>query len=116
MGRDYTREEMLVEVRSAVVRLGEGSSRSDLRRYSDDELFRFAVAYLWLRLAEPICQLVKRRLVGDEAKRTWEGMCPVRNALAHDREEDIDYLRLWSNLPTTLALTSAQIDRLQATS
>jgi len=114
MGRVYTREEMLVEAGAAVARLGESSSRGDQRRYSDDELFRFALAYLWLRLAEPICQLVTRRLVGDEAIHTWEGMCPVRNALAHDREEDIDYLRLWSTLPTTLAVTSAPVDRLLA--
>ena len=48
MGRVYTREGVLVAARAAVARLGEGSSRGGLWRY-DDELFRFAVAYLWLR-------------------------------------------------------------------
>jgi hypothetical protein len=28
-----------------------------IRAY-DDEVFRFGLAYLWLRLAEPTCQLV----------------------------------------------------------
>ena len=52
---------MLVEVGAAVARLGEVSSLADLRRYSDDEVFRCAVAYLLLRLTEPVCQLVTRR-------------------------------------------------------
>lgn len=52
---------MLVEVGAVVARLGEVSSLGDLRRYSDDEVFRCVVAYLWLRFTEPVRQIITRR-------------------------------------------------------
>ncbi|MDQ1250837.1 MAG: hypothetical protein QG597_5217 [Actinomycetota bacterium] len=67
MGREYTRQELLVEA-AAAAKLLEVGGRGDLRRYSDDEVFQYAVAYRWLRLAEPTCQLVTRRLVGGDAQ------------------------------------------------
>jgi hypothetical protein len=69
MGREYTRQELLIEAAAAANRLFEVGGRGDLRRFTDDDVFRFAVAYLWLRLAEPTCQLVTRRLVGAQADR-----------------------------------------------
>jgi uncharacterized protein with HEPN domain len=114
MGREYTRRELLMESAAAANRLHDVGGRGDLRRFADDEVFRFAVAYLWLRLAEPTCQLVTRRLVGGDAQVSWEGMCRLRNILAHDRDEDIDYLPLWSDLALKVATTVAHIDRLLA--
>lgn len=89
--------------------------RGDLRRYVDDEVFRFALAYLWLRLAEPACQLSTRRLIGEPSRNAWTGMCTIRNTLAHDREEDINYRPLWANIATTVGATLAETDRLLAT-
>ena len=114
MGREYTRQELLVEVAAAANRLYEVGGMGDLRRYTDDEVFRFAVAYLWLRLAEPTCQLVTRRLVGGDAQASWDGMCRLRNILAHDRDEDINYRYLWAGLATTLVEVGAQADQLLA--
>ena len=114
MGRDYTRQELLIEAAAAAATLLEVGGRGDLRRFSDDEVFRYAVAYLWLRLAEPTCQLVTRRLVGGDAQVNWDGMCRLRNILAHDRDEDIDYRSLWAGLSTTLVGIGAQADRLLA--
>jgi uncharacterized protein with HEPN domain len=114
MGRVYTREELIVEVAAASGNLREVSSRGDMRRFTDDVVFRYAVAFLWLRLAEPTCQLVTRRLVGERSRRTWEGMCGIRNRLAHEREQDIDFVKLWADLPSTLDGAEALVDRLMA--
>ena len=114
MGRVYTRDELIVELSAASGNLREVSSNGDVRRFTDDRVFRFAVAFLWLRLAEPACQLVTRRLVGDLPRRAWEGMCGIRNMLAHEREQDIDFDELWADIPLTLERTEAQLDRLGA--
>lgn len=114
MGRVHTRDELLAEVAAGSGNLREVSSNGDLRRFTDDRVFRFAVAFLWLRLAEPACQLVTRRLVGDQSRRAWEGMCGIRTMLAHEREQDIDFDELWAEIPSTLGRTEAQLDRLLA--
>lgn len=88
------------------------SSRGGVRRFSDDRVFRYVVAFLWLRLAEPACQLLTRRLAGEESRRTWEGMCGIRSRFAHEREQDIDFTKLWIDIPSTLNQTEAQVDRL----
>lgn len=44
------------------------------RRFTDDRAFRYSVAFLWLRLAEPACQLLTRRFVGEDPRqsgRAW---------------------------------------------
>ena len=84
MGWDYPRQELLIEAAAAASKLSEVGSRGDLHLYTDDEVFRYTVAYLWLRLAEPTCQRVTRRLVGADTQVIWEGMCRLRNLLAHD--------------------------------
>lgn len=114
MGRVYTRDELIVELAAAVGNLREVGSRGDVRRFADDRVFRFAVACLWSRLAEPTCQLVTRRLVGEGSRRTWEGMGRFRNMLAHEREQDIDFVILWAEIPSTLDGTEAQVERLTA--
>ena len=112
MGREYTRHELLIEASAAAGNLSEVAERGDLRRFSDDEVFKYAVAYLWLRLAEPTCQLVTRKLVGDQTRVSWAGMCRLRNSLAHDRNEDINYLPLWTNLSVKMDKTAARLDQL----
>ena len=112
MGRVYTRGELLAEVAEASGNLCDASSNGDFRRFTDDRVFRFAVAFLWLRLAESTCQLVTRRMVGDQSRRAWEGMCGIRNMLAHDREQDIDFDELWYEIPSTLKHTDAELGRL----
>jgi uncharacterized protein with HEPN domain len=114
MGRVYTRDELIVELSAASGNLREVSASGDFRRFTDDRVFRFAVAFLWLRLAEPACQLVTRRLVGAPSRLAWEGMCWIRNMLAHEREQDIDFDELWAGIPSTLDRTEAQLDRLLA--
>lgn len=112
MGREFSRHELLVEASAAAIRLGEFGSRGDRRRFSDDEVFQYAIAFAWLRLAEPLCRLTTRRLVDDQARREWQGMCEVRNMLAHERDQDINYPRLWQGVRTTLDVTQTTLDRL----
>lgn len=114
VGRVYTRDELIVELAAASGNLREVSSNGDVRRFTDDRVFCYAVAFLWLRLAEPACQLVTRRLVGAPSRQVWEGMCGIRNRLAHEREQDIDFDQLWANIPSTLDRTEAQVERLTA--
>lgn len=114
MGRELSRHELLVEAASAAEALRDVSSSGDRRRYDDDKVFRYAVAFAWLRLTEPLCRLINGRLVGDDARRTWAGQCETRNMLAHERYQDIDFDALWVLLAPTLDLTEAQLDRLMA--
>ncbi|MDQ1250834.1 MAG: hypothetical protein QG597_5214 [Actinomycetota bacterium] len=53
MGREFSRPELLVEASAAATKLDEFGSRGDRRRFSDDEVFQYAIAFAWLRLAEP---------------------------------------------------------------
>ena len=108
----YTRDELLAEVVAGSGSLCEVSSNRDFRRFADAWVFRFAVVFPWLRLAEPACQLVTRRLVGDHSRRAWEGICGIRNMLAH--EQDIDFDELWSEIPSTPECSDAQLDSLRA--
>ena len=114
MGRELSRHELIVEASAAVDSLLEVSSFGDRRRYDDDKVFRYAVAFAWLRLAEPLCRLFARRLVGGEARRAWAGMCDIRNKLAHERDQDIPFATLWALLTDGLPQTEAQLDRLMA--
>jgi uncharacterized protein with HEPN domain len=112
MGRELSRSELLVEAASAAEALRDLASSGGRRRYNDDRAFRYAVAFAWLRLAEPLCRLFSRRLVGGEARRAWAGMCDIRNKLAHERDQDIPFAPLWALLTDGLPQTEAQVDRL----
>lgn len=114
MGRELSRNELLVEAASAAEILRDVSSSGDLWRYDDDRAFRYAVAFAWLRLAEPLCRLFARRQVGGEARRAWAGMCDIRNKLAHERDQDIPFATLWALLADGLPQTEVQLDRLMA--
>ena len=116
MGRELTRYEVLVEASAAATKLREFGSRGDWRRFTDDEVFRYAVAFEWLRLTEPLCGLISRRLIGTAAPREWEPACEVRNLLAHERDQDINYTRLWEGIHTTLGATEVRLDQLIAES
>ncbi|MDQ1245955.1 MAG: hypothetical protein QG597_322 [Actinomycetota bacterium] len=86
----------------AAVRLGDVTGKGDLRRFDDDLVFRYAVAYLWLRLTEPATQLLARRLVDGDALPRWSKLPFIRNSLAHDIDEDIDYPQLWESVPDVI--------------
>lgn len=114
MREGLTRRERLAEAADAAVKLREVGALGDRRRYDDDDVFRYAVAFLWLRFTEPLCQLVSRRQVGDATRRGWAGMCDIRNALAHERSQDIDFKGLWEDIPSTLDRNENVLDRLLA--
>ena len=59
MGREYTRQELLVEAAAAANRLCEVGGMGDLRRYTDDEVFRSRFAWLLFRHTETA--LARRR-------------------------------------------------------
>ena len=108
------RHELLVEMDAACDRLTAAAGQGDRRRYVDDPLFRCAIAYLWLRSAEPAAQLLSRRLVDHSRKSTWSYLPVIRNSLAHDREQQIDYDKLWDLLPTLPMSVGRDVDRLLA--
>jgi hypothetical protein len=49
MGQEFSRHELLVEASAAATKLGEFGSRGDRRRFSDDEVFQYAINHprLW---------------------------------------------------------------------
>jgi hypothetical protein len=53
MSRECTRNELILEVTAASANLREVSSNDDVRRFTVDPVFRYALAFLWLRMAEP---------------------------------------------------------------
>lgn len=114
MGREFTRHELLVEASAAATKLRKFGSSGDRRRFTDDEVFQYAVAFAWLRLAEPLCRLVSSRLVSDPVPREWEPVCEVRNVLAHERDQDLNYPRLWDGLMSMLDATESKLDQLMA--
>lgn len=104
----------LVEMTSAADHLSTASTLGDYRRYIDDDLHRYAIAFLWLRLVEPATRLLTLRLVDRDSVPDWESFVVVRNSLAHDRNEEIDYSILWGKLPDTLEAVSDDVDLLLA--
>lgn len=99
---------------AATDRLARAADSGDGRRYADDDLYRYAIAFLWLRLAEPATRLLNLRLVDERTVPTWGLLTTVRNSLAHQLDEEIAYSRLWSRLPETLETVSGDLDHLLA--
>ena len=95
-------------------RLARAADSGDNRRCADYDLYRYAIAFLWLRLAEPATRLLKQRLVDARTVPTWDSLTTIRNSLAHQLDEEIAYSRLWSKLPETLEAVSEDLDRLMA--
>ncbi len=93
--RSLTRDELLEEMLWAIEAIKEANSLGSAARLQRNPLYRYALAFLWLRLGEPANQLVCRRLVSTVMADRWEFLCMMRNQLAHDRDQDIDYPTLW---------------------
>lgn len=108
------RKRYLVEMAAATDRLASAASRGDQRRYADDDLYRFAIAFLWLRLAEPATRLLSLRLVDERAVPVWGVLTTIRNSLAHQLDEEIAYGRLWTELPDTVQAVNDDLDLLLA--
>jgi uncharacterized protein with HEPN domain len=104
----------LVEMAAATDRLASAATRGDQRRYTDDDLYRFAIAFLWLRLAEPATRLLTLRLVDEQALPVWGVLTTIRNSLAHQLDEEIAYGRLWTELPDTIQTVNDDLDLLLA--
>lgn len=112
MERQLSRRELLVEFSVACAALREVGNQGDAMRFDNDRVFRFAIAFLWLRAAEPACQLRKRRLVDEVTRDSWSALCIVRNTLAHGRGEDIGFGALWRELSGGLISMEAQAAKL----
>lgn len=108
------RRRYLVEMASATDHLSTASTQGDHRRYTDDDLYRYAIAFLWLRLVEPATRLLTLRLVDRDIVPDWQSFIVIRNSLAHDRNEEIDYSILWGNLKDTIESISDDLDLLLA--
>ena len=94
-GRYLTRDELLEEMLWAIEAIQDLAAQGGERRLRQDPQFRYSMAFLWLRLGEPANQLICRRLVSTVMADRWEFLCMMRNQLAHDRDQDIDYPTLW---------------------
>lgn len=106
------RRRYLAEMTAAADRLARAAERGDDRRYTDDDLYRFAIAFLWLRLAEPATRLLTLRLVDARKIPVWSLLTAIRNSLAHDSDEEIPYGQLWTKLPETLEAVGHDLDLL----
>lgn len=104
------RRRYLVEMAAATDRLAAAAARGDRRRYADDDLYRYAIAFLWLRLAEPATRLLSLRLVDERVVPRL--LTTIRNSLAHQSEEEIEYGLLWTKLPDTIRVVSDDLDPL----
>ena len=108
------RTRYLLEMAAATDRLTKAANSGDNRRYADDDLYRYAIAFLWLRLAEPASRLLALHLVDEHTVPTWRSLNVIRNSLAHQRDEEIAYGRLWHELPETLTAVGDDLDHLLA--
>ena len=108
------RETQLHVMDAANGRLLETAAKGDQRRFEDDDVFRCAIAYLWLRLSEPATQLLSKRLVSPSVAREWSILTSIRNSLAHLPDDEIDYEQLWDLLPTLPMSVGQDVDRLLA--
>ena len=107
--KSLTREELLEEMIWAIDAIRDLSSRGGEQRMKQDPQFRYAMAFLWLRLGEPANQLVRRRLVGDSTAKRWQYLSAARNQVAHERDQDIAYLGLWHKLHSALDETKDDV-------
>ena len=107
--RSLTRDELLEEMLWAIEAIKEANSLGSEARLQRNPLYRYAMAFLWLRLGEPANQLVRRRLVGDSTAKRWQYLSAARNQLAHERDQDIAYLGLWHKLHSALDETKDDV-------
>ena len=76
-------------------------------------MYRWAYAFLWLRLTEQLSQLSTNRLVGRSARTRWSDLAWRRNALAHKRLAEIDYVQLWDDFADVRATLPAELASLR---
>ena len=107
--RTLTRDELLAEMHWAIDAIRDLSSRGGEQRLQRDPQFRYAMAFLWLRLGEPANQLVRRRLVSKRNANRWRYLCIMRHQLAHDRNQEIEYLLLWRQVEELLEGTANDV-------
>ena len=108
------RRRYLLEMAAATDRLARAADSGDKRRFTDDDLYRYALAFLWLRLAEPATRLLNLRLVDERTVPAWSFLPAIRNSVAHEADEEIAYSPLWSRLPDTIEAVNDDLDRLLA--
>ncbi|MDQ1246874.1 MAG: hypothetical protein QG597_1242 [Actinomycetota bacterium] len=109
-----TRRRLLVEMQAACSRLWDTASRGDAHRFEDDDVYRHAIAFLWLRLGEPASRLMAQRLIDVSQVPQWAWLVATRNSLAHGADSEIDYPSLWESLPTVAVSTERDVARLLA--
>lgn len=85
---------------AAGARLLQLASQGDRRRFEDDDGYRCGIAFLWLRLGEPAARLLSGCLVDSQTLPSWNRLPLLRNSLAHDWDQDIDYDEWWDSIPT----------------
>lgn len=107
-----TRTELLQEVETVWQEIEDFHHRCSETRLRNDTWYQWAYAFLWLRLTEPVSALRTQRLLGEDVSRRWSGLAKVRNALAHDRLADIDYVQLWSDFSLIQSVLPADLDQL----
>ena len=107
-----TRDELLDEAEAVWLEVEDFHHRCSEARLRSDTWFRWAYAFLWLRLTEPLSQLSTNRLVGRCFRTRWSRLVWRRNELAHKRLTEIDYVQLWedfADVRTTLPADLASL-------
>mgnify|MGYP003609043378 FL=1 len=100
--RSLTRDELLEAMLWAIDAIRDLASQGGGRRLKQDPQFRYAMAFLWLRLGEPANQLVRRKLVSRSVADRWGYLCTIRNQLAHERNQDIPYIETQQEVEKSL--------------
>ncbi len=108
-----TRDELLDEAESVWLEVEDFHHRCSDARLRSDTWYRWAYAFLWLRLTEPISQLSTNRLVGRSARSRWSDLVWLRNELAHSRLVEIDYLQLWDDFADVQATLPVELASLR---
>ena len=111
-GRSLTRDELLDEMLWAIDAIRDLAAHGGEPRLQRDAKFRYALAFLWLRLGEPANQLVRRRLVSTAMADRWQYLSAARNQLAHDRNQEIGYLLLWRQIEESFEDTAVDVTSL----
>jgi len=110
--KSLSRDELLEEMLWAINAIKDLAAQGGERRLRQDPQFRYAMAFLWLRLGEPANQLIRRRLVGDAMALRWQYLSAARNQLAHERNQDLGYLLLWRQIEASSEVTAVDVSTL----
>ena len=111
-GRSLSRDELLEEMLWAIEAIQDLAAQGGERRLRQDPQFRYAMAFLWLRLGEPANQLIRRRLVPRATADRWGYLCTIRNQLAHERNQDIPYVEAQLEVEKSLPVIIGEVNSL----